>query len=166
MSLVLETGVPFSEIIARLALSHALNAAGDQEEAERELASVWPVIMATSSFYFEYLYWLTDAYFKYARKNETAGEASLKKAMMLGRNRGFITQLNFWRPDVMAFLCGKALEAGIGRDYVKDLIRKLNLIPGEESMDIENWPWPVKVRSTPSSSRIGKSVPTSRRSTR
>ncbi len=145
LRLAREAGVPFSEIIARLALSHALNAAGDQDEAERELASAWPVIMATSSFYFEYLYWLTDAYFKYARKNETAGRKSLKKAMMLGRSRGFITQLNLWRPDVMAFLCGKALEAGIEVDYVKDLIRKLNLTPDDESIEMESWPWPVKI---------------------
>ena len=45
----------------------------------------------------------------------------------------------------MSQLCAKALEAGIEVDYVRNLIRKLKLIPDEESMEIESWPWPVKI---------------------
>jgi two-component SAPR family response regulator len=37
------------------------------------------------------------------------------------------------------------LEAGIEVGYVQNLIRKLNLVPDEQSTEIESWPWPVKI---------------------
>lgn len=47
----------------------------------------------------------------------------------------------------MGRLCGKALEAGIEVGYVQNLIRKLNLMPDEDSMEIETWPWPIKIHT-------------------
>ncbi len=37
--------------------------------------------------------------------------------------------IHFWRPDILSYLCTKALEAGIEVEYVQDLIRKLKLNP-------------------------------------
>ena len=145
VDLVQETGVPVSEVLVRLVLSHALHEAGSEEEAIQELEAAKRAIVQTGSSYFEYLYHLTEAYFEYARKNEAAGLESLRKAMVLGRQKGFTTLLYFWRPAVMARLCEKALEAGIEVGYVQDLIRKLDLVPEEQSMEIEGWPWPLKI---------------------
>lgn len=145
LSLVLETGVPVSEVLARLALFHALHEAREEDEANRELAEAQRAVDKTGSSYFEYLYDLTEAHFQFLRKNETAGLESLQKAMRLGRQKGFTTLLYFWRPGIMSHLCGKALEAGIETGYAQNLIRKLNLSPDEESMEIENWPWPLRI---------------------
>ena len=145
LELVQETGVPVSEVLARLVLSHVLYETGNEDEANRELAATKRAIVQTGSSYFEYLYGLTEAYFEYVRENEHAALESLRKAMTLGRQKGFTTLLYFWRPAVMSRLCGKALEAGIEVGYVQNLIRKLNLVPDEQSVEIENWPWPVKI---------------------
>jgi DNA-binding SARP family transcriptional activator len=119
--------------------------AGNGDEANREFAGAKRAVSQTGSSYFEYLSCLTGAFFEYTRKNEAAGLASLQKAMILGRQKGFTTLLFFWRPAVMSHLCAKALEAGVEVDYVQDLIRKLKLVPDEKSMGIETWPWPVKI---------------------
>lgn len=145
LDLIQETGVPVSEALIRLVLSHALHETGKEDEANRELAAAKRAIMQTGSSYFEYLYCLTEAYFAYARKNEAAGLESLQKAMALGRQKGFTTLLYFWRPAVMSRLCEKALAAGIEVGYVQNLIRKLNLFPDEQSMEIESWPWPLRI---------------------
>jgi DNA-binding SARP family transcriptional activator len=145
LALAQETGVPFSEMLARLGLSHALHEAGEVEASERELASARPMVKNTGSFHFEYLFSLTDAYFKYVRKDEKAAELSLRRAMALGRRMGFATQRDFWRPDVMAFLCGKALEANIEAAYARDLVQKLRLTPPEGSVEMDTWPWPLKI---------------------
>ena len=137
--------MPVSEVLVRLVLSHALHETGNEDEANRELAAAKRAVVQTGSSYFEYLYYLTEAYFEYARKNEAAGLESLRKAMTLGRQKGFTTLLYFWRPAVMGRLCEKALEAGIEVEYVQNLIRKLNLVPDEQSMEIESWPWPLKI---------------------
>ena len=49
------------------------------------------------------------------------------------------------QPAVMAKLCAKALEAGIEVDYVRGLIEKRGLVPEEPPVEIEAWPWPVKI---------------------
>jgi hypothetical protein len=50
-----------------------------------------------------------------------------------------------WRYDVMPRLCVKALESGIEVEYVRSLIRKRNLIPDVPPLEIEDWPWPLRV---------------------
>jgi len=145
LDLVQETGVPVSEALVRLVLSHALQETGTEDEAKRELATAKQAVIQTGSSYFEYLYGLTEAYFEYARENERGGLESLQKAMTLGRRKGFTTLLYFWRPAVMGRLCEKALEAGIEVGYVQNLIRILNLAPDEQSTEIESWPWPLKI---------------------
>jgi len=145
LELVQETGVPISEALVRLALTQALHETGNEDEGNRELASAKRAVLQTGSSYFEYLYGLTEAYFEYARKDEAAGLASLQKTMSLGRQKGFATLHYFWRPAVMSRLCGKALEVGIEVEYVQNLIQKLNLVSEEQPMEIESWPWPLKI---------------------
>lgn len=145
LELLRETGTPVSEVIVRLVLIHALLESGDEDAAERELTEAERVVTQTGSDYLEYLYDLTKAYFEYLGGNDTAGLQFLRKAMALGKQKGFTTALYFWRPSVMSLLCEKALEKGIEVEYVKHLIQKLNLIPDQRSIHTENWPWPVKV---------------------
>ena len=64
--------------------------------------------------------------------------------MALGRERGYINTF-YWSPSVMARLCVEAFEAGIEVDYVKNLVRKRNLVPESPPLECENWPWPVKI---------------------
>lgn len=145
LALAQETGVPVSEVLARLALVHALYESNALNEVERELAAAKQAILRTGSLYFEYLHGLAEASFQYALKNEDAGRACLRRALTLGRQQGYTTLLYFWRPQVMSRLCAKALAAGIETEYAQDLIRKLHLAPDLEALALENWPWPVKI---------------------
>ncbi len=145
LDLLRQTGAPVSEVIARLVLTHALHEAGNEDESNQELASAKHAVMRTGSSYLKYVYGLIEAYLEYARQDERRGIESLQKAMKLGREKGFTTLLYFWRPIVMARLCGKALEAGIEVEYAQDLIRRLNLIPDEQTGEIEAWPWSLKI---------------------
>jgi DNA-binding SARP family transcriptional activator len=47
--------------------------------------------------------------------------------------------------DDLAALCATALEAGIEPDYVRALIRCRRLLPVAKAVDVEAWPWPVKI---------------------
>ena len=145
LALALETRVPVSEVMARLALTHALHETGAVDEAFKELDAAGQAIGKTGSAYFDYVHALTAAHFQYSAKKERAGRRFLLRAMTLGRERGFATLLNFWRPEVMSSLCGRALEAGIEVEYARDLIRKLGLVPDLPSLATENWPWPVRI---------------------
>jgi DNA-binding SARP family transcriptional activator len=75
--------------------------------------------------------------------------------------------VHFWRPDIIGYLCVRALEAGIEVEYAKELIRKLKINPPQMNAEygarnaeyslkkipnsefqipqLEDWPWPVKI---------------------
>jgi LuxR family maltose regulon positive regulatory protein len=45
----------------------------------------------------------------------------------------------------MARLCAKALAAGTEVAYAQNLIRKLQLLPDPLPVEIDNWPWPLRI---------------------
>jgi len=92
----------------------------------------------------EYLSLISEAEYFFKRHEEKAGLDALAKAMAIGKKQGFVNH-STWRQPVMAFLCAKALESGIEVDYVQDLIRKRNLVPDTAFVELENWPWPVRI---------------------
>ncbi len=140
----LDSGWPLDEASVRL-LSAQIQQARDEGGAAREhLERALEIGRAMHSSYVEFMARLMEAELRFANGEEDAGLGALCTAMALGKAGGFVnTQI--WIPAVMAKLCAKALEAGIEVDYVRGLVRKRNLVPEEPPVDIEAWPWPVKV---------------------
>ena len=68
----------------------------------------------------------------------------LRIAFALGREEGYVG-IPWFKPEILAQLCARAIEAGIEVDYVRDLIRKRGLTPPIDAPSTEHWPWPVKV---------------------
>ena len=66
--------------------------------------------------------------------------------MAIGKEKGFLNTF-IDQPAVTARLCIKALEEGIEVPYVQEIIRKRRLIPEKPPLHLENWPWPVKIRT-------------------
>ena len=47
----------------------------------------------------------------------------------------------------MARLCAAALEQGVEVPYVRELIRRRQLMPESPPVDVEQWPWPLKIHT-------------------
>jgi ATP/maltotriose-dependent transcriptional regulator MalT/DNA-binding SARP family transcriptional activator len=139
-----ETGRPYWEAIGRLLALQALHESGDSREARREVALVVDLAVQTRSRFVEFMARLAAAQIAFDEGRADEGAAALRVAMALGREGGYSTTYG-WRPTVMARLCAQALEAGIEVAYVQGLIRKRGLMPEEPSVQIEAWPWPVRV---------------------
>ncbi|MGM0788424.1 MAG: AfsR/SARP family transcriptional regulator, partial [Thermodesulfobacteriota bacterium] len=88
--------------------------------------------------------YLTQAEFALDAGDETAARNSLQKAMAIGKARQYVNTW-LWRSDAMARLCCKALEENIEVAYVQNLILRRNLIPQSPPLEIENWPWPIRI---------------------
>ena len=188
LRLIEEAGLPVSETLIRLALAQAVDQSGDREEAHRQLEAAKSISARTGSSYCAYLCDMTSAYLLLSSSpyktsvgsapppNDTTGEDArpteeglefLRKAFITGRQRGYVTMVHFWRPDVIGHLCVRALEAGIEVKYAKELIRKLKINPPQMNAEygarnaeyslkripnsefqipqLEDWPWPVKI---------------------
>ena len=78
----------------------------------------------------------------WAEADEFAGAEALSKGLKLARELGLKQTLWFFPADGSR-LCHRALAAGIEADFVKAVITQRRVMP--ESLDIENWPWQIKV---------------------
>lgn len=87
---------------------------------------------------------ISDAQFAFDRGEDSLGLKALRKAFALGRKGGY-RHFVWWRPGTMARLAARALEEGIEVDYALKLIKRRKLFPENPPMDVEQWPWPVRV---------------------
>lgn len=146
LRLALESGAVFPEITCRHLMAKILYDAGKSEEALRQLSIAKQMVSKSGEeFYFDYICLLTEAQFALDDADEEKGLDALSKAIALGKRRGYKAIAFHWQPSAMAILCKKALETGIEVDYVQNYVRSHDLFPDEPPVELENWPWPVKV---------------------
>ncbi len=139
-----KSGVPWAIALCSFALGTALLDNNEREKGLAFLADAQRMAFHIKSNTAAFLSLISEAEYFLTRHEEKAGLDALAKAMAIGRKQGFVNN-SAWRYPIMAFLCTKALEAGIEVDYVQELIRRRNLVPDASSVQIENWPWPVRI---------------------
>ena len=132
-----------------ISMNHLMNALamhrlGKNEDALDQLQKGSLIAVETKSKILEFGSLLTQAYFSFNQGKEDSGLRFLKMAFTLGKDQRLLNTF-FDHPSVTAKLCARALEAEIEVEYVQEMIRKRNLIPGKGSLQLENWPWPLKI---------------------
>ncbi|MGE5247419.1 MAG: BTAD domain-containing putative transcriptional regulator [Verrucomicrobiota bacterium] len=145
VSVAVETGMYFPEVLCRLALAQVRHERGEHEGAWDELGHALSLAISGRSRILEFMALLTKAQFLLDLRDEPGGLETLRKAMSIGRAGRYMNLFWWWRPKTMARLCAVALEAGIEVPYTQEMIRKNRLVPDLSVSDLENWPWPVKV---------------------
>jgi LuxR family maltose regulon positive regulatory protein len=128
-------------------MSLVLNESHEYAKAASQLNLAKDIAQKTRNLYVQFVTLLTEAQFAFERGEQIRGVEVLRSAFEAGRRWGITdTSLRlWWRPAVLAHLCGKALEAGIEVEYARKLIRDSNLLPDSSPLEIDNWPWPVKI---------------------
>jgi len=138
------TGFPLAESFCHIEYAQVLHELKEHKKSLHHLKEAFRIAKLIRYRYMEFICLLTDALFTFDGGREKAGLALLRKGMALGRECGFINTYTL-RPDLVAGLCCKALQAGIETEYVQTLIKKRNLLPDAAPLDIEAWSWAVKV---------------------
>ena len=144
LHLSLAGGQPLGCVEALLISTEVLGRQGKIDEAQVHLADALEMARSARSPYFEFMARLTEAHLYFHNGEEAEGLMSLSRAMALGKAGGYINSF-VWQPPVMAQLCAKALEAGIEVEYVRSLVHKRKLLPKETPLEVEAWPWPIKI---------------------
>ena len=139
----LRDGWPLNNVVAYLLSAQVLHAS-KQQEARTHLDHALEIARLTRSSYFEFMARLTEAQVCFDSGRHSEGIHALQIAMTLGKTGGYVNS-SVWQPAVMANLCARALEAGIEVKYVQGLVRQRRLLPKEPPLDIEAWPWPIKI---------------------
>jgi DNA-binding SARP family transcriptional activator len=139
----IETGFPLATSLCHLELAHILWELKDRRRAVDHLKEGERLGRMIQFRYAEFIALLQAALFALDR-GDKEGISILRKGLELGRKCGYVAT-HTWHPDQVARLCCWALEEGIEVGYVQNLIRKHHLRPSASSLEIENWPWEVKI---------------------
>lgn len=141
-----ETGYLFGKIVQLHAMAAVLFALKDSK-ADECLKKALDQAVLSRSIILEFQCRLTKAQFAIGNGNEKVTAGLLREALSLGKQHGYFQLLWWWDPAAMSRIAVKALEYGIETEYVHDLIRIRKLSPEEPPRHVENWPWPIKVRT-------------------
>src|SRR5208283_4411865 len=145
LNLAVAAGIPFPEMIVRLLLAETFTEKGESTRAKEELKTIAQIARKTRSWLMEYLSLLCEAHIVLDSGDDRGATRLLERAFALGGVQNFRSLLFWWRPAKMTRLCVKALEAGIEEDFVQSLVRELKLLPEGAPVELENWPWPLRI---------------------
>ncbi|PKN61851.1 MAG: hypothetical protein CVU57_27400 [Deltaproteobacteria bacterium HGW-Deltaproteobacteria-15] len=137
-------GIPPTVAIAHWGRALALQRCGERRLASEEVDRALSLVRRYENHQILFGCLLTVAEFAVDRGDDEAAVEALRQAMALGRQHAY-KNVYFWRPQVMADLCGRALAAKIEERYVQQLIRIRSLLPTEAHLTLSNWPWHLKV---------------------
>ncbi len=168
VDLVADRGMPFAELICRTGLARALFHAGDNAEAGHQLAKAHALAKDLHALPLEFSCLVMESRLSSSKANggsEKEALETLRRATSMGREHHIMNISMLPRSD-FAWLCATALEAGIEREYVQELVRKHKLTPPDAiaefgvrdaesreqramgkpyALALEAWPWPVKI---------------------
>jgi DNA-binding SARP family transcriptional activator len=139
-------GATFAILICKSALAQTLFERGDRISAHTTLAETLELARAIGSSHLEQFALLVDADWAFRERDISRGFGSLRTAFELGREHGFLA-CGWWRPEVIAGLCTRALEGGVEVDYARRLVRAHRLRPDPALPAPEAWPWPIRIRA-------------------
>lgn len=146
LQLGVEAGTPQSRAVDHLALALVMHELHREKEASEHIREVHNISHSIKIYQIEFRCLLAEAQFAFDRGNRDIARAFLRKAMSLGKEKGYANAF-YWIPSVMASLCVEALEASIEVDYIQKLVRNRNLIPETSPLECENWPWLLRLHT-------------------
>ena len=137
-------GMPFGEGLLGLITAQILYQSGKSQDAVKNLKRAHEIGAAMKSCLLQFMAWITEAQIAFDQHCEEEGKKALTDAFAIGKEQG-IYNWYFYLPEVMSRLCVRALEYNIEVEYVQNLIRRRKLNPPIDEIEIENWPWPIRI---------------------
>jgi ATP/maltotriose-dependent transcriptional regulator MalT/DNA-binding SARP family transcriptional activator len=146
VAMAAESGMPWIECLARVALAETLAEANDWRACEAQLRSAEALAARLRSALLQYSVQLVAAAAAHERRDEAGALASLRTAFALGREQGF-QHIPAWRPAAVGDLCVLALRSGVEAEFARTLARSHALVPRTLPFRVKDWPWPFRIQT-------------------
>ncbi len=142
LEVAVQTGMIYIEGLSLILLAHVLARLARYEEALELVARGRRLMEGTVLRHLTSELLLIEAYVALRQGDEARCEPLLASAFLKAKETGYVFWFR-WVPEVLPVLCGKALEAGVQREWVCDIIRRFGIsAPGPT---VKYWPWPLKL---------------------
>jgi LuxR family maltose regulon positive regulatory protein len=146
LQITIDTEMPSLAALIRTAVVDALIDLGEHAEAWQQIEATKTTTIPARMGGLHALVLLLEARLRYLQGDQEAGDAALRDSLLTNRKLG-IRNYCGWRARMVLPLYARALEAGIEVEFVQELIAVRRLEPDGPMLEIENWPWPVKVHT-------------------
>ena len=146
LSMAVEVGCPFFEVLCRLALAEVLAACGDERKCIANLRQLRPIVEGIDNRHLEFTCLVVVGRLALDHGRQHIGLNALRRGLALGREHGYVHFL-WWQPGAMARVCAYALEAGIETEYVKSLVKRRGLVAEPPLLAVRDWPWLFRVNT-------------------
>ncbi len=144
LSLAVRSGTLFGEAMSLTGMALLHHELGDREKAAAEIEDALRLAERTKSGLVEFVCHIFAAYFALQGGDRKTAVERLKDAMSLGSRKGLVN-FHMWVPEIMTQLCLLSLAEGIEPEYAIRLVRERGLWPEEPPLEVEAWPWRMKV---------------------
>jgi len=142
--IAIESGIPWFECLARIALAQLQAGSTDRRGAEAQLRGALSLAEHLRSPWLRYAAHLAaGALAREAHEGRVALE-HVRDAFCLGHEHGF-RQPPGTHPQVLAELCAMALEAQVEPDFARALVHDARLVPRAPPVLVPRWPWPFRI---------------------
>jgi DNA-binding SARP family transcriptional activator len=139
-----DTGNPWTLSLAHLQRAFVCHVLGDDKNLTEHLKQASLIGKQGKNKFIHFACLLIKAYISIQKGDEDSAVPLFRDGLQIGRKSGF-RNLYMCPPGVMESIVTKALDKGIEVSYVQDLIRRNSLFPESAPLEIENWPWPLKI---------------------
>lgn len=136
---------PFTALLSRLLATQLYFDTGEVDRAYFMLAESRQVSLSSNSKIGECVCCLLEAYFRLSR--DPANKAGLE-VLRAGLHIGKVSEIIFhpgMSREALTYLCIKAFEHEIEPGHVQKIVSLLKLSPESLPVELEQWPWPLKI---------------------
>ncbi|MDY0067340.1 MAG: BTAD domain-containing putative transcriptional regulator [Steroidobacteraceae bacterium] len=137
-------GLTWGLYLTRLQYAESLRLRGAEDEALGEVAQVLEFARRARSHPLEISALLSLSDILATRGRDAESGEALARALRVASRQGVYNVLG-WRPKRLMRHCLRALETGVEKEFVRSLIRHRDLTPDEPPVELEDWPWAVRV---------------------
>ncbi|MBU1172349.1 MAG: hypothetical protein KKD44_22560 [Proteobacteria bacterium] len=146
--LVRSLNSPFGYGMCLLRKALAFHFLGKKDEAWLNLKDVFDMADTHASQWLRMFAFYHHAHFSFEQGDEERGREALGQSLIRARKSGYVFCTDD-HPGITSRLCVKALERGIEKEYVKEIILRRGFTPPLEAgtgvLALDEWPWPVKI---------------------
>ncbi len=117
---------------------------GEFDKAQNHIILLENIFRRFPSHFLKMFLCMSKSLWGYAVRCDADAEGHLREWLVQLRTHQVVVCRGLM-PHLYARLCVKALKLGIEVEYVRELVRKLNLVPEHPFQATDSWPWPVRV---------------------
>jgi len=144
LELAVESGIPWFECLARIALAQRLVGGADRRGVAAQLRAAEAIAQRLRSPWLTYAVQLAASGAAMSAGDTSGALEGLRAAFHQGYEHGFRAPPG-WQPQALAELCARALEAQVEPEFVRALVREGRLMPFTPPLRVQRWPWTFRM---------------------